>query len=447
MITLHIDNSECRIENLPIAHTKELKNILSYTLPTTNQYYTGGFAASKRYLITAKGVFPTGLLYLVEKFIKDKNLIIKRNDIRRAPRRQDGLFSLNLGFDPYPEQTAAADTVLRVSRGIIVAPTGLGKSAVISMIIQNLQVPTLVVVPSLELKKQLTSSLRTWLGADKVGEIADRRPVAVENVDSMSTTLPAKGYDCVILDEFHRSGAATYRTLNKKCWNGIFYRFGLTATPFRSQEHERLLLESVLSKVIYRIEYQTAVDKGYIVPMQAFYIQLPKTPVKGNKNSWPSVYSELVVNNEYRNNVIRELLVKLQTNNLSTLCLIKEIQHGENIIQGTDIPFIKGENKDNRIKLLEFNLREFPVMVGTTGVVGEGVDTKPCEYVIIAGLGKSKNQFMQQVGRGFRIYPDKKACVIILFCDNSHKWTRAHFSAQCKYLLEEYGIQPTKLEI
>ena len=48
-----------------------------------------------------------------------------------------------------------------------------------------------------------------------------------------------------------------------------------------------------------------------------------------------------------------------------------------------------------RVCFLEFNMGEIKTLIGTTGVVGEGVDTRPTEYVIIAGLGKSKPAFMQ----------------------------------------------------
>ena len=67
--------------------------------------------------------------------------------------------------------------------------------------------------------------------------------------------------------------------------------------------------------------------------------------------------------------------------------------------------------------------------------------------IILAGLGKSKNAFMQQCGRGVRRYGDKQSAKIIIFRDASHKWSLAHFKEQVKILQEEYGVTPAKLEV
>lgn len=440
MIEMVIGNSECSILGLSVPQFKQLREILSYTPDPSSSYYSGR-RPSKSYLISTKGVFPTGLLYLVQEYLKNNQLNHVSNDTRIAPKAQGGLFHMRLGLTPYPEQTNAVAACLRASRGIVSLPTGTGKSFLAALIVNALQVPTLVVVPSLELKAQLTKTMVDAFGADKVGK---GKPIWVQNVDSLDYNKPLKGYDCVIIDEFHHSGAKTYRKMNKLAWSSVYYKFGLTATPFRSRDNERLLLESVLSEVIYTLDYHTAVSKGYIVPVEAYYIEVPRTKIQGNERSWPSMYSELVVNNEPRNQIIANLLLTLQTNNISTLCLVKEVKHGHNLQQGF---FVHGENEDTPLLIQLFNERKFVVLSGTMGVLSEGVDTKPAEYVLITGLGKSKGQFMQAVGRAVRRYPGKESAKVIIFLDKSHGWTRAHFKAQSKILLEEYGVTPLKLEL
>lgn len=409
-------------------------------------YFSGNFRSPKRYLIDKKGVFPTGLLYLVDEYLEKNKIKYSRNDLRRVPMALESKFSLSLGVTPYDDQVNAAKASL-AGRGIIVAPTGAGKSVIAALIIHRLQVRTLVVVPNIELKKQLNHSLKIIFGKDRVGDLKDQKDVAIENIDSNQLKKGCKSYDCVIIDEFHHSGAKTYRDLNKNYWNHIYYKLGLTATPFRSNEDERLLLESVLSNTIYEIRYQEAVSKGYIVPIEAYYLDIPKTKITGNSMSWASVYSELVVHNEYRNKLIANIINNLESDKKSSLCLVKEIAHGENIKKLTSLAFAKGENDNNRELILEFNLKERTGLIGTNGVLGEGIDTKPCEYVIIAGLGKSKNAFAQQCGRGVRRFEDKESCKILIFRDSSHKFTLNHFKSQCKYLLDLYGVSPTKLTL
>src|SRR6185295_4275346 len=110
-------------------------------------------------------------------------------------------------------------------------------------------------------------------------------------------------------------------------------------------------------------------------------------------------------------------------------------------------PFANGQDDTTRHYIKKFNNRELLSLVGTTGILGEGVDTKPCEYVIIAGLGKAKSAFMQQVGQAIRTYPGKETAKIILIKDKSHKFLLRHFNTQVRILKEEYGVTPMKLEL
>jgi superfamily II DNA or RNA helicase len=442
VIKLTINNSESKIIGLTLEQQKSLREKLMYRVDPQSAYFSNNHFNTKRYLLDKRtGIFPTGLLYIVKNWLSKNKLEYKELDTRIKPLRGMA-FKASLRVTPYPEQENAAQSILERYRGIIAAPTGFGKSIVIALIIQKLQVRTLIVVPNLGLKDQLTKTLTDIFG-DVVGGFG--HAIAVENIQALDPKLNHV-YDCVIIDEFHHSAADSYRKLNKKAWKYVFYRVGLTATPFRSNSNERLLLESVLSEVVYKVEYKDAVKKGYIVPLEAYYIDLPKSKVEGH--TWAEVYKELVVENMYRSQIIANILANTIDNNISTLCLVKEVQHGKNLSEEIiGLPFAHGENEYCNKIIEEFNNSLIPAMVGTTGVLGEGVDTKPCEYVIIAGLGKSRNAFMQACGRALRTYPGKISAKVIIFRDSSHKWTLTHYREQIRVLREEYGIEPARLDI
>jgi superfamily II DNA or RNA helicase len=443
MIEVRVGNSDCLIVNLSIKQHKALSNRLSYTINEQAQFFSGNYFNNKISLLSKKGVFPTGLLYIVYDYLKEFNLQFKAYDTRVKPVKQNLQIKANLTFSPYKEQHDAAIAAKTATRGIISVPTGVGKTLIAALIVDTMKLKTLIVVPSLELKRQLTRCFSEYFDPKLVGGLGST--IAIENVDALDPKEKID-YDCVILDEFHHSGAKTYRKLNKVAWANVYYKFGLTATPFRTQDNERLLLESVLSKVIYRVTYIQAVTSGYIMPVTAYYIEVPKKAQVEGYN-WHSVYSELVVNNDIRNALIIEVLNILNKAGHSTLCLVKEIAHGQQLANSTGIPFAKGENDNNEGLIAQFNSKASSCLIGTTGVIGEGVDTKPTEYVIIAGLGKSRGQFMQQVGRGVRRHGDKEACHIIIFKDKSHKYTINHFNTQVKILKEEYNTIPVKLDI
>ena len=430
-----------RVEGCTEDQLKTLRKLTAYKVDAQSVYFSGSPSAL-RFLMSKRGEFPTGLLYIVENYLQ--NVPHVKKDHRTRPEPRHGLFKASLAHTPRPEQIEAAEACKRAHRGIVCATTGTGKSLIAALIVEALQVPTLIVVPTLALKAQLTADLRATFGADRVGGLGEA--LAVENVDALDPKKPLKGYHCVIVDEFHHSGAKTYRELNVKAWQDVYFRFGLTATPFRSNADERLLLESVLSEVVYRLDYKKAVSKGYVVPVEAYYINLPK--INNDLHTWPEVYSNLVVNNKYRNRIISNIIQDLYEEGKKTLCLVKEINHGHNILKDRSlVPFVTGEDIGSRAWLIHFIEGKATTLIGTTGVLGEGVDTKPAEYVIIAGLGKSKTQFMQQVGRGLRLYPGKESCKVIIFRDPSHKYTLRHFREQCRFLLDEYGVKPVKLEV
>jgi DNA repair protein RadD len=424
LITLAIGNSYSRIIGMNPKQERELREILSYSIDSKASYFSGYYGPKKKTLLTKRGEFPTGLLHRLPKW--EMRIV----DQRKQPTLQK---PADFKFRPYEDQGLAANAAIDNHQGTISMPTGSGKSLVIALIASRLNVSTLVVVPTLEIKKQLTQSLTEALGT--------KHKVVVENIDS-SRLLNLTSFDCLIIDEAHHSAAKTYQRLNKTAWTGIYYRFFLTATPFRNNSDENLLFEAIAGRLIYKLDYKRAVKNGYIVPVEAYYIEIPKQHT--DAYTYQEVYKELVVNNKLRNDVLRRLLGSLLTVNKSTLCLVKEIQHGKHL---EPFKFVSGEDESSRGLIQEFNNGDQKVLVGTEGIMSEGIDTRACEYVILAGLGRAKSRFMQAVGRCLRKYPYKETGKIILIRDSSHKYLLRHFREQCKVLKEEYNVIPQKLDI
>lgn len=453
MLKIKVGNSSCSVGNPSLEQVNALRRELSYSEKKRAGGYRKTFGSERKYLIDKRGTFPTGLLYLVEETLTKKGWTFEVEDTRVRP--VVGKFAPNSLFIDTSmiarlEQKIAAMAAKENGRGIIVAPTGCGKSFIAALVLDTFQVKSLIVVPSLELKRQLTDSLREWFGP-MVGPLVNGEAkffITVENVDQLEPA-PLPGVDLVLIDEFHHSAAKSYRDLNMKAWNTVYFKFGLTATPFRSKDEERLLLESVLSKVIYQVDYYTAVDKGYISRMEVFFYDLPAIKFEGSAENWHNVYKKLIVEREDRNELICDMVQNLVAEKKSTLVLVKQVEHGLKLqhmlaVRGVKVPLVCGVEERNRELIQSFNDREELCLIGTS-VIGEGVDTRPTEFVILAGGGKSKPAFMQQLGRGFRRFPGKDQCNIVMFNDNSHHWLLNHFKECTKILKQEYGITAAKL--
>lgn len=339
-------------------------------------------------------------------------------------------------MQPYPFQLDAVRKLRAYPRGGAEMCTGSGKSITMAILINALQMRTLVVVPNLALKSQLKETFISLFGS--------LNNITVENIDSSCLTKETQ-YDVLILDEVHHAASKTYQKLNRSAWKDIYHRYFFSGTFFRNQEEEQLLFEGIAGRCTYKLSFKDAVKANAIAPVEAYYYEIPKT--KNDFYSWPEVYSNLVVNHEHRNTAIAFIMAKLHAAKKSTLCLVKEIKHGEALVKLTGLNFANGQDEETRPLIDQFKSGKLKTLIGTTGIIGEGVDTKPCEYVIIAGLGKAKSAFMQQIGRGVRKYEGKESAKIIIFKDTSHKFLISHFKAQCAILKEEYGVTPIKLEL
>src|SRR5271166_582240 len=229
MTELVIGNSYSQLKGLQTNQFRQLRSLLSYVEGSETARYYGGWP-KRKYLLDKHGFFPTGLLRRVIPFFSTTPLAVR--DTRMPPKRSNSPTVERLPFEPYPDQGLAVDLAVKANRGIISMVTGSGKSLVIRMIIQRLNVPTLVVVPNLELKRQLSESLK---GLDNV---------TVENIDCKSL-MTARDYGCLIIDEAHHVASKTYQRLNKKAWNGIYHRYYLTATPYRTVKEEQILFEAI----------------------------------------------------------------------------------------------------------------------------------------------------------------------------------------------------------
>lgn len=434
MATIVLNNSYSKLVGLSPEQFIKLKKELSYCLNPEARFF-GGIPRIKS-LLSLDGTFPTGLYAKVLRFLNKYHIIHEVKDYRKVPKAGSQAFSPKNLTQPYPEQVIACSAALKYRRGGIVMPTGSGKSLVIAMIAQALSLPTLIIVPNLGIRDQLRTYLMHIVGRNS--------NVDVYNIDSPELLTTTKHYDCLIIDECHHAAAKTYQKLNKKKWTDIYYRFFFTATYFRNDFNEQLPFEAICGEVIYELNIKTAIDHKLIVPVDAFYVDVPKSVC--NEEGWAAVYDELVVNNEVRNEQIRTLVERVAASGRSGIVLVREIEHGRNLHDITGCPFICGDDED-RAALSEFNKGHIPILIGTVGVLGEGIDTKCCEYVIIAGLGKAKSQFMQQVGRAVRRFEGKDSAKIIIFNDRSHRFTKAHFSAQKKILLDEYGAEVVRLEL
>ncbi|TNF31218.1 MAG: DEAD/DEAH box helicase [Deltaproteobacteria bacterium] len=160
--------------------------------------------------------------------------------------------------DPFPHQAEALEAWLKMGRrGVVVLPTGAGKSYVAELAIAQVRRSTLVVAPTLDLMNQWMALLGAAFGAERVGAVGggtyEVRPLTVTTYDSAYIHMEHLGgrFGLIVFDECHHLPGATY-ALGAECAIAPF-RLGLTATPERQDGgHDRLA--TLVGPTVYRRE-------------------------------------------------------------------------------------------------------------------------------------------------------------------------------------------------
>lgn len=420
-------------------------------------YQRGLWDGRERLLNKRTGSFPTGLLKDVREACEENGFEVELIDHRVKPKPGKKGFKL-IGKEmtgKYSYQLEACEAAVKVKQGIIKAATNAGKTSIAAAITQYLSLPTLFLVPSVELMNQTRKSFMKDLNlsAEDVGVIGDGKwqpgnKVTVAIVDTLESRLSKKEgmefmstIDVLFLDECHGAGSNTYYTVATLC--PAYFRFGLSATPLDRTDGADLRLLATTGPVFYNISNKRLVELGVSAKADIIFDKV-KRPVLERKTNYQTVYKKGQVENEELLQKMVDWVKTFVEQGMSVLILVEEINHGKklddalwNDVDGAFIPhqFIHGsESSSTRAKAIEeFDKREIPVLI-CSRILDQGVDTNAIDALVLGGSRKSKIKTMQRLGRGLR----GERLIVVEFANYCHKYLLEHSLKRLKdYTLEE----------
>lgn len=187
--------------------------------------------------------------------------------------------ALRLNLPPLrPDQDAAIEAWERSGhRGVIVKPTGTGKTEIALAIIGRHRIPALIVTPLRDLMYQWQRRIQQGLGVE-AGVLGDGRrevwPITVTTYESAWIYMKDIGnrYRLIVYDEAHHLPGPT---LHESALDSLApMRLGLTATPHRSDGRDQLL-DELIGPIVFEENVRAARGRtlaGYAIIRVPVYL-------------------------------------------------------------------------------------------------------------------------------------------------------------------------------
>lgn len=360
-----------------------------------------------------------------------------------------------LEITPYPHQTEAVNAWKQQGRrGVVVLPTGSGKTYIAQIAIQNTPRSTLIVVPTLDLMQQWYAKIIAMFPDVEVGLLgggsSDRTPILIATYHSAANQIQYLGnlYGLLIFDECHHLPTQFFRVIAEEAIAP--YRLGLSATPERSDGNHRDL-DTLIGPVIYRKTVQelatTALADYKIVQIkvklsqqesqkyaQALKIRndfLRQSNISlNNLNGWQLFVKASASSSAGRRAMLahRESkeIIAATPSKLRMLADLITQHYPESILIFTNdnatvyrisqeflIPSITHQTpvKERHVILERFRSGEYKTLV-TSHVLNEGVDVPDVKVAIIISGTSSTREYIQRFGRILRKSKQSKLAIL-----------------------------------
>lgn len=335
-------------------------------------------------------------------------------------------------FELRPYQNAAVAAVKKEwaaghKKTLLVLSTGAGKTIIFSNIIKNCVDQgerVLVLAHRGELLEQAQDKMRRACGVDSVLEKAESTAVGkdcsvvVASVQTLYQDKRLEAYDpeyfdVVVIDEAHHCMSSTYQKVLKHFSNAKV--LGVTATPDRADKRN---LGMFFDSLAFEYGIRQAVDENFLCTPSAQLIPL-NLDIRGvSVNNGDFAAGELgTALDPYLEEIADEMVVRCAGRKTACfLPLVKTSQKFRDILnsKGFKAVEVNGESKDRKEKLEAFSRGEFNVIVNSM-LLTEGWDEPAVDCIVMLRPTKSRSLYQQVVGRGLRLAPNKKDCLILDF--------------------------------
>jgi superfamily II DNA or RNA helicase len=354
--------------------------------------------------------------------------------------------TLTMAARPYQEDALTA-WLAAGSAGVVVLPTGAGKTFVAALAIAETGLWTLAVVPTIDLLQQWRSAMSKALTLNEEdigifgGGEKDLKPITIITYDSAALyPRELSRFGLLIFDECHHLPAPTYRLIAESAFTPL--RLGLSATPERG-DMAHTDLDELIGPEVYRRSPTELTEGQYLAQYQEKLIDIALSDQdKARYAEQRRIYSSFL---RRRHISIRspedfqQKLIFLSARDPEARAAMLAWREARNIAMNAPAKYTEIERilqihaadqvllfseynpvvdaisrrfclpsityktpaEERRIILERFRTGQYTKLV-TGRVLNEGVDVPDCRVAIIVSGNSTKREYIQRLGRILR---------------------------------------------
>ncbi len=355
-----------------------------------------------------------------------------------------------------PYQSDAVKAIIHYFRrhqspAVAVLPTGAGKSLVIAELAKIAKGRVLVLAHVKELVEQNHEKYESYginagIFSAGLGRKESKEKVIFASIQSVARNMDAfkAQFSLLIIDECHRvpeNEKSSYRKVisHLQSVNSGIKILGFTATPYRLgigwiyQFHTSGKVRSEEARFfrdcIFELPIHFLLNEGFLTPPKLIDAPILSYDFSKLKASSTGIYKEDDLNKAIDKakratpQIIEQIITQSQSR-YGVMIFAATVRHAQEILsllpEAQSALIIGDTSLDEREKIIEqFKNRAIKFLVNVS-VLTTGFDAPHVDLIAILRPTESVSLYQQIVGRGLRLSPNKKDCLILDYAGNAY---------------------------
>lgn len=343
---------------------------------------------------------------------------------------------------PRPYQSDLVDRAVRAlserDNTLAVAPTGSGKTLMISWLLKEIQGRQMILQHREELVDQNRKKFHL-VNPSRTSSICGlgTKDYSGDTIFGMAQTLGRNGsmsampsLDILVIDEAHHTTADTYQRIVTAARekNPACLVAGFTATGSRGDKRG---LRPTFDNVCDMITMQKLIDLGFLVPPKTYIATLPglAEEIRNVRKTSGGEYDLSQVETLMDTKPVNEAVFREWRNlahDRKTIVFASTVKHAQDVCylfqsMGINADCVFGDTPDRAEILQRFEFGDLQVICNVA-VLTEGFDAPPTSCIVLLRPCSFKSTMIQMIGRGLRtidpeVHPGiiKTDCIVLDF--------------------------------